>query len=190
MKYYYLGVDPAFRDNGFSVCLIEDGKAKFKMMKGGLLAFQDYVYDLPPNVIVCIENSWLQDVTFYTHKDKRSGALLTSTQARRNQYAVKLSPGEAAKASRSVGLNQATSQFAYEIAVRRWDESKVFQVSPREKGKKRTHQETMWIQKSEKHEFIGYRKSKQDDRDAYQLALIAIQKARQSWRKTPSTTRC
>lgn len=162
MKYCYLGVDPAFRQDGFAVCLIEDGAAKFHTIKGGLLGFFEYIYDLGDNVIACVENSNLQDVTFDMEGSK----------------------AVVAKKSRNVGANQAASEYTYQAAVMRWGDAKVFQVSPREKGKKYTPEQFAWIVKSEKHKLEGYKKSKQDHRDAYQLALIAVRKARQSWRKT------
>jgi hypothetical protein len=157
-KYYFIGIDPAFRKSGFCVCIIDPANTvEFKTF----VSFLDFiewcfVAPSPGNSYICVENSNLQDSTF-----DMSGSI----------YVV-------AKKSRHVGQNQAASQYTYDMCVKIWGKN-AFQVSPREKGKKLNDLEFNSIVKKNKHTLLNYKgnKNEQDKRDAYKLALQAKQKA-------------
>lgn len=157
-NYCFIGIDPAFRKDGFCVCIIdEDSTVDFKMFNS-FLDFVDWCFDTPsPNrSFVCVENSNLQDATF---------------DMKGSKYIV-------AKKSRHVGQNQAASQYTFEMCKRIWREH-AFEVSPREKGKKLTDLEVRYIASKYKHTLLNYKgnKNEQDKRDAYKLALQAKDKA-------------
>ena len=172
----YLGIDPAFRKSGFATCIIdEQNTAWFRTIKGGLLEFLKFIEEMPDDVIACTENSNLQDITFYTHRAP-NGTLLSASQARFVRGARPLKKSELAKASRNVGANQAASEYTYQATVKRWGESRAFQVSPRDKGKTWADDRFQMVAKSEKHKLIDYRRSKDDYRAAYQVALIGIRR--------------
>lgn len=147
----YIGIDPSFRKAGFAVCIIdEDNTVDFKLFKG-FLEFLDWLWDAPRNGVYCVENSNLQNLTF-----DMSG----------NKAIV-------AKKSRDVGKNMAISQCVVDVLIKMGFETK--EVSPKQKGGKKTDKETQLIFKYLKHvEIRNYKglKGEQDKRDAYQLALI------------------
>lgn len=157
MNKVYIGIDPAFRESGFAICIIdEDNTVGFKMFKS-FLDFLDWIYDAPDtsNSYVCVENSNLQQVTFNMSGNKR----------------------QVAKTSRNVGANQAASQYTFDACKRIWGDN-AFEVSPKEKGKKWTNQEYQYQLKANKHKAFK-KTSNQDERDAYKLALIARKLSKQ-----------
>lgn len=114
----YIGVDPAFREGGFAVAII-DMRAKtlaFRTMQNVFEWYEFVKNDLStkPDVFVCIEDSSKQNLTF-----KMSGTRETI-----------------ARLSRNVGCNQAVSALAVFAAKKFLPESRVFALSPREKGAK------------------------------------------------------
>lgn len=157
LKPVYIGVDPAFRAGGFSICIIDmtDKTAVTKTLD--LLAFHDWLRspDAPDTCFVCVENSNLQNQNFDTTGNKN----------------------EIARKGRNVGCNQAVSQLAYESALARYGPKNVFQVSPREKGRKITDAKMFAAILQQDGVRLQKRTLNQDERDAYMLATIARRKA-------------
>ena len=157
----YIGIDPAFRQNGFAMCIIdEDNTVNFIIFKNGFRDFQKWLFqDAPACAFVAVENSNLQDTTFDMRGTKQT----------------------IAKVSRSVGKNQAISQCVVD-ACNEKEGFTVFDISPAEKGKKIVNLQYFdAIMEQEKHKEVhGYsgNKNEQDKRDAYMLALIAKKKAK------------
>jgi hypothetical protein len=148
----YIGIDPAFRKAGFAICIIDKtGEAQGKMFQ----SFLDFIQwlttpdEAPQNAIVGIENSNLQNATFDMSGTK----------------------GMVAKRSRNVGCNQAASQYTVDFCRWWYGKDRVHEVSPRHKGKKWTQTEFRQVAKQEGHTVVG--RFNQDQRDAYQVALIA-----------------
>lgn len=172
----FIGIDPAFRVDGFAMCIIDmsDKTVLFKMFKNGFLDFVGwFLHESPETALFCVENSNLSNVTFWTHKDKKTKRLLTSAQARYNPNAVKISPQELAKVSRNVGKNQAISQNVVDLLNTKYP---VVNISPKDKGKK-------WLKNKTAQAYLYTEKLKatknttnQDERDALLLAKIAKQK--------------
>jgi hypothetical protein len=165
-----IGIDPAFRKNGFGICIIDEaGEVGFKKVR----SFLDFLFwlmtDAPvENVLCVVENSNLQDVLFYTHRAK-SGALLTYSQAKKAYGARPLTDGEKTKAAMGVGKNMAISQCVYEACVWKWGKEAVRGLSPREKGAKWSLPYAQAIGRGMGLKLPG--KVSQDDLDAFQLAV-------------------
>lgn len=150
----YIGVDPAFRKDGFRACVVDytDRTVRF-------LAFDSVLHwdrwlrsdDAPApdinRVVVVVENSNLQNQNF-----DMSG-----------------SRAEIARKGRNVGTNQAVSQLAFQSAADRYGRGSVYEVSPRQKGAKWTDIEAKAVAMQER---LLLPKSNQDERDAFKLALI------------------
>lgn len=150
----YVGFDPAFRKYGFSMCIIDysDKSVYFKTFKD-FLAFCSWVlYDAPDNMIATIENSNLQKKTF-----DMSG-----------------SRAVVARKSRNVGKNMAVSQCATDL-LKSNPNFKVFDISPKEKGRKWSEATAKGVLLSE-----GLKSNKakltQDQIDSLQIALIGKRK--------------
>jgi len=153
-----IGIDPAFRSNGFWICEIypQTNTVAFSCMKE-FIHFIQYIEEQDKeNTITVIENSNLQNVTF-----------LSSTKK-----------NVAAKLSRNAGMNQAISQITVDICKHFINPNNVIEISPAQKGQKWDNQTTTSVAKSLKHTLTNYKglKSEQDKRDAYKLALIALNK--------------
>ena len=155
MKPLLIGIDPAFRKSGFCACVIDqENEVQFKTFKNGFLDFMKWADDLPDEVIICIENSNLQNVT-YPGKTQSKAVL--------------------AKISRNVGANQAASQYTVDYCIAKFGDKKVLGISPLTKGAKWVKDSTFKrVVKSENHTLVNYTGS-QDQRDAYKLALIGWQ---------------
>ena len=55
----FIGIDPAFRDNGFAMAIIDktDNTVLFKMFKNGFLDFCSwFLHDSPADALICVEN--------------------------------------------------------------------------------------------------------------------------------------
>jgi tRNA uridine 5-carbamoylmethylation protein Kti12 len=149
----FIGIDPAFRNNGFAIAIIDksDNTVRFKVFKSGFLDFVSwFLYDSPDNAIVCIENSNLQNKTFSYYKGNRK---------------------ELEHISRSVGKNQAISQCVVDLCSTKYP---VIDCSPKQKGKKWNSDTFKRTIKKYNH-IIKKKTSNQDERDAYKLALIALE---------------
>ena len=143
-----IGIDPAFRKNGFGICVIDEtDDVRFVKVKSYLAFTMWLMTDAPPeNVRCCIENSNLQDVTF------RRGGRITHAQ------------------SRDAGKNMGISQCVVDLCEWKWGKGPVRAVSPREKGAKWPLAYAQAIARS-----IGLKlpgKMSQDDLDAFQLAAM------------------
>lgn len=149
----FIGVDPAFRQNGFAIAIIDktDNTVNFKVFKNGFLDFTSwFLFDSPDECIICVENSNLQNSTFDMSGNRR----------------------ELARKSRDVGKNQAISQCTVDLLKTKYN---VINCSPKDKGKKWNHSQYKAEMQREKHTTIKA-SSNQDERDAYKLALIALKK--------------
>jgi len=142
-----IGIDPAFRKNGFGICVIDETQeVGFKKVK----TFLDFLFwlmtDAPAENVRCVvENSNLQDVTF------RRGGRITHGQ------------------SRDAGKNMAISQCVYDACVYKWGKAAVRGISPREKGAKWALPYALAIARSMGLKLPG--KMSQDDLDAFKLAV-------------------
>jgi hypothetical protein len=151
--YCYIGIDPAFRKNGFAVCIIdEDNTADFKIFEN-FYAFISWLWDAPLKAYVCIENSNLQDSNFNVKK--------TDTKEL------------AAKKGRDVGKNMAISQATVDFCRKHFGEAFVVELSPKEKGAKIEDLKIFEaIVRRDNIKLINYKGQvgEQDKRDAYMLA--------------------
>jgi hypothetical protein len=159
MRKYYraLGVDPAFRANGFCVCIISDtlDEVEFVNYKEGFLGF---FYDIKTTFladsksVIAIENSNLQNTNFDTTGNKNV----------------------IARKGRNVGANQAVSQLTVDTC-KKYTSAKVLDLSPKRKGNKWNQEQFKAVLKLEGHKVVQSKKgNNQDERDAYKLALIAL----------------
>ena len=152
----YIGVDPAYRENGFYVCVINDNIADFQKMKTFIdfVEFIDKIADNNIEASICIENSNETNHTFISPK-------VRSTAGRE-------------KISRDVGKNQAVSQMSVDYAKYRLSIG-VYSVSPAEKGTKWDNRTMQFSLKESGYTVQNYKglKGEQDKRDAYKLALRA-----------------
>jgi hypothetical protein len=152
----YVGVDPAFRENGFYVCVLNDNIADFQKMKTFIdfVEFIDKIADNNLEAFICIENSNETNHTFISPK-------IRSAPARE-------------KISRDVGKNQAVSQMSVDYAKYRLTIG-VYSVSPAEKGTKWDNRTMQFSLKESGYTVQNYKglKGEQDKRDAYKLALRA-----------------
>lgn len=144
-----IGIDPAFREGGFCVCVIDsESVARFTTFKD-VEAFIAWLWtDAPERAIVTVENSNLQNATFD----------------------MKGSKATVARKSRNVGANQAVSEITARACIRKYGKENVNNISPREKGRKLTEKEFQSLVMMKKHKLSRYRKS-QDARDAYKLSI-------------------
>lgn len=152
----FIGVDPAYRKNGFYICSINNKTVSFSRMSSFIdyVRFIDELKETNVDCIVCIENSNETNHTFV-------GRTVTGKQARE-------------KISRDVGKNQAVSQMAVDYAKHRLDDS-VYSVSPALKGIKINDQIMRASLKALGLASENYKGlvSEQDKRDAYKLAVLA-----------------
>jgi hypothetical protein len=152
----YIGVDPAYRENGFYVCEIREKIVVFYKMKMFIdfVKYIDALADSTTDVTICIENSNETNHTFISPKVK--------------------SPAAREKISRDVGKNQAISQMSVDYCNYIIG-SGIHSVSPAEKGMKWSDMITKAEAKNHELEFFNYKGlvSEQDKRDAFKLALRA-----------------
>jgi len=166
----YIGVDPAFRAGGFVAVIIDmTDKTASAITFKNLLAWHDWLRspDAPESAYVCVENSNLQNKTFAI-KEKETPL---GKQGLNSKIAT------AARHSRNVGANQAVSQLAYESAKERYGPT-VYEVSPRQKGKKVTDARTFAAIVQHAGILLPKQKLSQDARDAFMLAEMAMRFAR------------
>lgn len=151
-----IGIDPAFRADGFAVCIIDEEKdVLFRRFSSGLIDFVDWLLGEAPDDAVCVvENSNLNNGVF--------------------QYLRKGRVAEQRSKAQSVGKNQAVSQIAFDFCKRKWGKN-AHEISPQSKGKKLTAAYFKLVVNAEKLNLLNY-SGTQDERDALQLALIAGRK--------------
>ena len=147
-----IGIDPAFRKAAFAVVIIDDAREVEGFMFRSFLDFMQWVEkkEWPGQlIIVGVENSNMQDCTYSMNGTKRA----------------------IAKQSRNVGANQAASQYTVDYCRHFFGRKYVFEISPRQKGKKWSQVQFQQVAKQEGHTVVG--KFNQDKRDAYKIALQA-----------------
>lgn len=149
----YIGIDPAYRKNGFTICIIKKNLIRYETMKAGFLDYVKWLMQsssqgLWSDVAFCIENSAMQNTSF-----DMSGP-----------------PAVVAKKGRNVGMNQAISQCTVDLTKQFFQD--VYEISPRDKGQKWDHETYRGVM--EQGGYVATKKtSNQDERDAFKLALIA-----------------
>jgi hypothetical protein len=152
-----VGVDPAFRSNGFCICAIHGcfNEIRFINYKNGFLDFLDDLKGVliaDKTTVIAIENSNLQNTSFDVTGSK----------------------GVIARKGRNVGSNQAISQLVVD-SCNKYTKAKVLDLSPQRKGRKWNQAQFEAIVKQEGHKVVQKKKgNNQDERDAYKLALIAL----------------
>lgn len=167
----FIGIDPAFRTNGFSMSIIDmtDKSLAIKNFKNGFLDFCSwFLHDSPDHAVIGVENSNLQNATFFTHRCQKTKKLLTFWQAKNNRLAIPLPSKELAKMSRDAGKNQAISQNTVDLCRTKY---KVLDLSPLQKGKKWNHQQFIGALRLEK-VLYSKNRSNQDERDSCKIAII------------------
>lgn len=155
--YRIIGIDPAFREKGFATCdliLTEDlNTHTFHTYNKPHAFFIDYSTDYEYAFLYfAVENSNLQNLTFRESK--------------------KISVAE--RLSRNVGANQAVSQMVVDFLQEYYGKEKVYEFSPREKGKKDTHED--YVKKCLALKLQPNKRTSQDERDAFKLAYLTYHK--------------
>jgi hypothetical protein len=155
--YRIIGIDPAFREKGFATCdliLTEDlNTHRFHTYHKPHSFFIDYSTDYEL-FYFGVENSNLQNLTFRESK--------------------KISVAE--RVSRNVGANQAVSQMVVDFLQQYYGEEKVYEFSPREKGKKDTQED--YVKKCLALKLQPNKRTSQDERDAFKLAYLTYHKVK------------
>lgn len=145
-----IGVDPAFRAGGFTVCILDTSgrTAHFRVFRD-VLTFDRWLQgpDAPDDALVTVENSNATNTNF-----DQGG-----------------SRGAVARKGRNVGTNQAVSQLAVQSAMDRY--GKCRDVTPKQKGKKWNKREFEAVLRADGVSVYGQSGS-QDARDAYKLATL------------------
>jgi hypothetical protein len=150
-----IGIDPAFRENGFSICVIENKVVSFLTFKRGFLDFQAWVINTfisneqKESVFVGVENSNLQNINF-SHFSKQ-----------------KVSE----KVSRNIGANQAISQLTVDFCTDFFGAKNVKEISPKEKGKKQVTNEVLFFDIKARGLSCLKNRVNQDNRDSYFIAM-------------------
>ncbi len=160
-----IGIDPAFREGGFAICLIEGRDVRFVSFKNFLAFVSWLIHERPENARVCIENSNLQNVTFSVNQIAYGMKKAKAGDAQIYSHIARI--------SRDAGKNQAASQYTVDICRVYFGAENVFELSPKEKGAKvEIHAICAGIARANGHDFP--KTSNQDQRDAYMLAAKLI----------------
>jgi hypothetical protein len=156
----YIGVDPAYRKNGFYICVIVKEAVTFVKIINFIdyVKFIDSVSDSGIEAVIAIENSNETNHTFIAQSIRK--------------------PEAREKISRDVGKNQAISQMAVDYALYKL-KNNVYSLSPAEKGVKLSNAyiEAMFKQYSQTVTNYKGKEGEQDKRDAYKLAMQAKNRA-------------
>ena len=156
----FIGVDPAMREYGMAAAVITDGKVTFLKYK----RYVTFLFDVLNwktayhNIIVIIEDSSLQNITFRSSTNK---AVLS-------------------RLSRNAGMNQAASRIAYEWI--KYNNIEVINISPKQKGRKLPKEVLLQTLKKNNLELSGITKIAQitqDMIDAFFLAFTGYQNQKQ-----------
>jgi hypothetical protein len=164
---HYIGIDPSFRKNGFAICIIGGKVADFKVFNG-FLQFLTWLNEMKElkekpffdfvefNPLFCIENSNLQALSFDMSGTKPV----------------------ACKKSRDVGKNMAISQCTADACRLFFGDNAVLELSPLEKGSKKSDLIVRAIAQSENINLTNYKgnENEQDKRDAFMLAMKIYKK--------------
>ena len=145
-----IGIDPAFREDGMGVCVLQDRRALFPKIEG-FLHLQEWLRDQAPRPArIIIENSNLQNASF---------------DLRGNRSVI-------AKKARNVGTNQAVSQLIVDFCRQLFGTAHVIEVSPQQKGSKWCQRTALAVAATNGHELP--KRLSQDKRDAYALAQFSL----------------
>lgn len=113
----YIGVDPAGRDDGTAICILDDeGNVEFETFID-TIAYIDYIRKLKEQdepVYFCIEDSHKHNLS-YQHSSKR---------------------GVNEKLARNVGMNQHASKLTTRHTILEFGNEYVLPLSPQQKGAK------------------------------------------------------
>lgn len=160
LKKTILGIDPAFRQEGTALCLLENKTLTFWRPQD-LWELMDWIRVHRERLdYVMVEDSYQDKVTYPRSVNKKSVV---------------------AKISRDVGMNQAASQYIISWAIKCMGEDKVLGVTPAQKGKKQPDNIFRGIVRQDGLQIeSGYKRQKnyQDERDAYMVIRAGIEIAR------------
>lgn len=146
----YVGIDPAFRKNGFAIAIIDEVKELSHLTIKDFTHFLKWLNEAPKNAVVLVENSNMQNTSF----DKQGSKTVISRKGR------------------NVGANQAVSQITFELCRGRWPNT-THEVSPLRKGHKWTQETYELVMKQSDLIIPKKRRVSQDARDATKLAYMA-----------------
>jgi len=149
-----IGIDPAFRKDGFCVVIIDDQSTGAAKKFRSFLDFLRWLPEAPNNAIVTIENSNEEKALF--------------------AYLQKGSTQKKISNALAVGKNMAASQYTVDACRHRWATTgKVYSVSPSRKGAKWNAETFKQAVKADGVILISAREfGTQDARDAYKLATL------------------
>lgn len=115
-----LGLDPAFRENGFAVAMYDSEDLfeplRFVIFRNAGCFIGWLVNDAPVLAYACVENSNLDSAVYHLHN--------------------RMNARTAAAVGIRVGKNQAISQLAVDLLKNRYGKHNVLEVSPSKKGGK------------------------------------------------------
>ena len=115
-----LGLDPAFRENGFAVAMYDPEDLfeplRFVIFRNAGCFIGWLVNDAPVLAYACVENSNLDSAVYHLHN--------------------RMNARTAAAVGIRVGKNQAISQLAVDLLKNRYGKHNVLEVSPSKKGGK------------------------------------------------------
>ena len=115
-----LGLDPAFRENGFAVAMYDPEDLfeplRFVIFRNAGCFIGWLVNDAPVLAYACVENSNLDSAVYHLHS--------------------RMNARTAAAVGIRVGKNQAISQLAVDLLRNRYGKHNVLEVSPSKKGGK------------------------------------------------------
>lgn len=171
----WIGIDPAFRANGYTIAIIDatDSTVRFIQFKNGFIDFIGwFLHESPDQAVVCVENSNLQNKTFKVAEKKSAIKKQMMRKGKSAKQAEIIADSSLHKMSRDVGKNQAISQNTVDLLMYKYP---VVDISPKDKGAKWDQQRFEIELKKNKH-IVNKKRSNQDERDAYALALIALKK--------------
>lgn len=157
LKNIIIGIDPAFRKQGFSLAIIDiDRSVRFINLKEPEHFIGWFLHESPEVAKIAVENSYLQKKVW-----------------RVKGYD---SPFAAAEKGRKVGLNQGISEMTVRLCISKYGAENVLNHSPQQKGAK-------WVNDSfvkgvaRAYELkIDKKKLSQDDRDSFKMAILFLQK--------------
>lgn len=157
--YRIIGIDPAFREKGFAICYLKfEEKENYHCFTTFKKPYHFFTKTNDFNdfgsLYFGIENSNLQNLTFRESK--------------------KISVAE--RISRNVGANQAVSQMVVDFLREYYGEQKVYEFSPRGKGKKDTQLD--YERKCLALKLQPNKRTSQDERDAFKLAYLTYHKVK------------
>lgn len=185
----YIGIDPAFRDSGFTIAIIdtEDMTMNFKTFKNGFFDFIGwFLHESPESAVVGVENSNLQDTTFkgnlanikaflrqkLSPKKKVPDGLLFARPLWQSWGAIQALCNWIGKLSRDVGKNQCASQYTVDLCKQKYQ---VLDISPAQKGAKLSAVYFEGLLRT-KRIVCTKKRTNQDERDAGKLAVIAMER--------------